>query len=781
MLRQLLPALILAAPLVALAQPAQPPLANPEFLQQFAATNRFRLGQPGSITVTPQGDAVLFLRSTGPRSFTQDLWLFDVATGTERVLLTADQILAGQQETLTAEELARRERARVSSRGIASYQLDDSGNLLLVPLSGRLFIIDITDRAKPATRELKSDAGFPIDPRFSPDASKLAAVRNDELFVFDLAANTESKVTSGAGKGISHGTAEFVAQEEMSRSRGFWFAPDSASILYQRTDTSPLETFTIADPANPGKPAQTWPYPRAGKANAIVSLHIASLANPSAPHIRVQWDDTKYPYLARVQWPKHAPLTILVQNRRQTEQVLLKVDPATGTTSPLLTETDPAWINLEGDFPKWLPDGSGFLWMTEQNKGNPGSLGARRDANSLPGDGWHLELRSSDGARNQTLIDSGHALAAFVGFSPVPAPTDPTAKPTNPTHIIVSSSPTAVGNTLWLHPLRARSREAPRPITSADPNARPANHGAILSKRSLVWVHTTTDNTGTPLWLVRRGFDTSVAPIGQLASVAEQPPFTPTPELTTVTIDGHQLNAAIIRPRTFDPNAKYPVLNAVYGGPTTTVVNAAPRTYLLHQWLADQGFIVVAIDNRGTPGRGRAFERLVNNDLMTIPLSDQADATLALCDKFPQMDRTRIGMYGWSYGGYFSAMAAMRRPEVFKAAVAGAPVADWADYDTHYTERYMGLPQENVEGYARNNVLTYAKDLRVPLLIIHGTADDNVYLTHALKMADALFRAGKDFEFIPLSGFTHMVTEPAVVERMWSRVATFFREHLKAN
>jgi dipeptidyl-peptidase-4 len=784
------------------------PLKNPEFLSQFAATNRFRLGQPGGITVTPQGDAVLFLRAAGPRSFTQDLWLFDVATGQERVLLTAEQVLAGEEEKLTAEELARRERQRVSSRGIVSFQLDDSGNTLLVPLSGRLFIVDITDRSSPKKRELKAvdaaGSAFPIDPRFSPDASKVASVRNDELYVFDLATNTQTRITTGAGNGISHGTAEFVAQEEMSRSRGYWFSPDSQRILYQRTDTSPLEVFTIADPANPARPAQTWPYPRAGKANAIVSLHVASIANPAAPHVRVQWDSDKHPYLARVQWPKHGPLTILVQNRRQTEQVLLAVDPDSGQTRPLLTETDPAWINLEGDFPKWLPDGSGFLWMTEQiQPATEPEITLNGVASEPPTDGWRLELRGSDGSLKHTLVAGDQALNDFVGFAPSTDPRgagfQPAAddKPINPTHVIVSRSPGAVGNNLWLVPMR--SREAPRSITepraSSAPSApgeeRPTNHGAILSRRSEVWVHTTIGPAGEPRWFVRRGFDVAAQPVGELRSIAEQPPFTPAPILTRVLIDAARLpdgtvsprvplNAVVIRPRDFVPGRKYPVLNAVYGGPTTTVVNAAPRSYLLHQWLADQGFIVVALDNRGTPGRGRAFERLVNNDLMAIPLSDQARGTLLLAQQFPEMDTARIGMYGWSYGGYFAAMAAMRRPEVFKAAVAGAPVADWADYDTHYTERYMGLPQENVDGYARNNVLTYAKDLRVPLLIIHGTADDNVYLTHALKMADALFRAGKDFEFLPLSGFTHMVTEPAAVEQMWSRVARFFREHLRA-
>ena len=757
---------------------ARPSLNNPEFLERFAATNRFRLGQPGAITVTPQGDAVLFLRSAGPRSFVQDLWLFDIATGRERVLLTADQILGGQEERLTAEELARRERARSSSRGIAGYQLSKDGRQLLVPLSGRLFVIDLADRSAPKVRELKSDAGFPIDPRFSPDGRLVAAVRSGDLFVLDAATGAETRLTTGATASLTHGTAEFVAQEEMDRSRGYWFSPDSTRVLYQRTDTSALETFTIADPANPGKPAQTWPYPRAGKANADVTLGIVPVAGGATTWIT--WDRAAYPYVTRVHWPRNAPLTILVQNREQTEQVLLRVDERTGATSPLLRETDPAWINLTGDFPKWLPDGSGFLWMTEQAEGSRPTPAPSSAVATLPPvtDGWSLQLRNADGRVLATIVDGSQQLTGFVGFSPVPASDGPESgtgvPPVRPTHVIVERSPDAIRSELWVYPLR--SREAPRPLV---PQVALAADGAVLSDHADVWVHTRSDREGNVAWTVRRGLVGESTPLGELRSIADAPPFTPRPEFTTVTAAGTTMNAVIIRPRDFAPGRAYPVLNAVYGGPHSNQVNAPARPYLLHQWIADQGFIVVALDARGTPRRGRAWERVIKGNLIDVPLAEQAAGTLALCDRYPEMDRARIGIYGWSFGGYFSAMAAMRRPDVFKAGVAGAPVADWADYDTFYTERYMGLPAANAEGYRASSVLTYTGGLRVPLLIVHGTADDNVYMINGLRMADALFRAGKDFDFLPLSGFTHMVAEPQAVERLWSRVAEFFIAHLR--
>jgi dipeptidyl-peptidase-4 len=253
----------------------------------------------------------------------------------------------------------------------------------------------------------------------------------------------------------------------------------------------------------------------------------------------------------------------------------------------------------------------------------------------------------------------------------------------------------------------------------------------------------------------------------------------PVVELTTVG-SAPELHAALIRPRKFKPGESYPVIVHVYGGPTSQMVRADARRYLLDQWFADNGYVVVAIDGRGTPNRGRDWQRIVAGDLIDIPLDDQARGLRLLGAKYPELDLTRVGIYGWSFGGYFSAMAVMRKPGLFHAGVAGAPVVDWADYDTHYTERYMGLPQRNESGYRAANVLTYAADLERPLMIIHGTADDNVYFMHSLKLADALFRAGKPFEFLPLAGFTHMVPDPLITRRLYSRIIDFLDRNVRS-
>ena len=202
------------------------------------------------------------------------------------------------------------------------------------------------------------------------------------------------------------------------------------------------------------------------------------------------------------------------------------------------------------------------------------------------------------------------------------------------------------------------------------------------------------------------------------------------------------------------------------------------RNWLLDQWLADQGFVVVAMDGRGTPGRSRDWERSISKHFGSVPLDDQVAGLRALGKRFPEMDLDRVGIVGWSFGGYLSALAVLKRPDVFKAAVAGAPVVDWLDYDTHYTERYLGLPDTNAAAYKEASLLTYAADLKRPLLLVHGTADDNVYFRHTLKLADALFREGKDFEVLPLSGLTHLVPDPVVTQRLYGRFAAYFGKHL---
>ena len=729
-------------------QPVVAPIPDPDFLRDFAESSRFANGKPASITLLPEGEGAIFLRSE-PRSNVRNLYFVD-AKGNERTLLTAEQVLGGGEENLTAEELARRERMRLSARGIVSYSRAEDGRTILVPLSGRLFLVD---RVTGARRELPSEGGSPLDARMTKDASMVGVVRDGDLHLIDTDANRQVRVTdrSGEPSTISYGTAEFVAQEEMGRRHGYWIAPDKSAVVYQRTDVEGLEIFTIADPANPAKAATTWPYPRAGTKNADVRLFIQPLsaANPVGAPVEVRWDRETYPYLAKVEWQDKAPLTILVQNRPQTEQKYLKVDPTNGYTTELLTERDGAWINIDDSTPKWIDEGGAFLWATQKEHG--WALEMRDRAGRL----MHTVVQPSLGFRSLGYVDEdafGGRGAAFVHASDDPTQTHVYRVPLFP-----DDGP----------PVKLTVAPGAHTISVAKDGST-----ALLSSRPLV------GEEMRVLYDLRTAAPNTLGDaIGEMRSNALSPRFTPSLEFTR-TGPRRDIDAVIVRPRDFDANKKYPVIVNVYGGPTSVMVERVRDRYLFQQWVADHGFIVVSMDGRGTPRRSASWERAVHKDFISKPLEDQAQGVAALGERYREMDLSRVGIYGWSYGGYFSAMAVMQRPDVFHVGVAGAPVADWMDYDTHYTERYAGHPETDPESYRVSNVLTYADRLERPLLIIHGTADDNVYFVHALKMANALFAAGKDFDFLPLSNQTHMVTKPEFVVPMWTRVVDYFETHL---
>jgi len=694
------------------------------------------LGRPVKARPTPDGKSVLFLRSQArvPRL---NLYQFDVATGQVQELLTAEAVLKGAEENLTPEEKARRERQRVSASGFTDYQLSSDGKLILVALSGKLYVVRRELAAQPdktgSIQELKTGPGTILDPKFSPDGKSVAFVLDHDIHLIDLGTGKETRVTTGGSTRKTHGLAEFVAEEEMARHTGYWWAPDSRALVYEEADAEGVEVWYVADPLHPDRPAHPTYYPRPGRANVKVQLGVIPVSGGET--VWIEWDAKKYPYLGSVHWGKKGPLTIAVQTREQHEQALLRVDLATGKTAALLTEADPTWVHLRQDGPRWLDDES-FLWPAQRK------------------DGTQLELRDKDGQVKKVLVP------AEGGFRELLQVDDKARL----AYFLASTDPTQ------MHLFRVSLDGG-----KAEPLSREAGvHSAAFGSQNNILVHTASTPSTMPRAMVLKADGKLIA---ELPSVAENPPFIPSAELLTVG-PGKGFQAVVTRPRDFDPKKRYPVLLYVYGGPTHQLVQASMNSRLLPQWIADQGFLVVSVDNRGTPGRGWAWEQAVYLRFGSVPLDDQVSALKALGERLPEMDLERVGIYGWSFGGYLSALAVLRRPDVFKAGIAGAPVVDWLDYDTHYTERYLGLPEVNPEAYREASLLTYAKDLKRPLLLVHGTADDNVYFRHSLKLADALFRAGKDFDLLPLSGLTHMVPDPVVTQRLYGRFARFFQQQL---
>nr|WP_320131148.1 DPP IV N-terminal domain-containing protein [uncultured Holophaga sp.] len=699
-------------------------------LAELVATRDFTNGFPLKPTLTPDGSALLFLRS-GARDRNLALYEMSARTGELRCLFTAAQLQGGAAESISVEERARRERMRETASGLTSYQLSEDGARILIPLSGKVYLAD----RQTGRVQVLPGQGW-IDPQFSPDGKHLAGVIQGQLQVVDLD-SLQLRPLSPAGTGdLSYGTAEFAAQEELGRHSGFWWSPDSRRLLLQETDESGVERLHIADPGDPAKAPVAFAYPRAGRANARVRLGLVSLEGGAITWLH--WEGGRFPYLARVLWEKGAPLSLVVATRDQREVRVLTVDDPGGDPRVLLAEKDGAWVNLErqGGSPQWLPEGQGLLWMTE----------TRGDT--------QLELRDPHGQLVRVLTPLGFHCKAVLDVD-VPGGS-----------LTVSGGPDSMATALYRVSLAGGE-----PVRVGEGTGQ---HSAVFSRDHGSWVETAVTPSGRSMVLHRPGGAALAVP-----SVAQLPPASPAETFVRVGKE-RRFDAVLVRPRAFNPRKRYPVILEVYAGPGVKMVTQGRRDSQLAQWMADQGYIVVSLDGRGTPGNGRGWERAISGNLIEVPLADQVEGLKLLGARFPEMDLSRVGVIGASFGGYMAAMATLRHPEVFRCGVDISGVTDWEDYDTCYTERYLGTPASNPDGYRKSNVLSYVDQLQRPLLIIHGVADDNVYFCHALKLSEALLRAGKPFEFLPLPG-THLLgsSDPGLRSRMLEREMEFFRRNLK--
>ena len=686
------------------------------FPRQYARTQRLTLGDPRTITVAADGQRVLFARSRAGDDPVNCLWVLDIATGEERLVADPLHLLdAADDEHLPSEERLRRERMREGAGGITSYATDAASAVAAFALGGHLFVAGLLSGQ---ARELVVD-GPVFDPRPDPVATCVAYVCGRTLRIAELDGSSW-ELAGDEHPDLSWGSADFIAAEEMGRYRGYWWSPDGAAIAATRADIGPVQRWYISDPANPDQQANKVAYPAAGTPNADVTLHVLALDGGST---EVVWDRDTYPYLADVRWADSQRLLLTVQSRDQRSLMVLAADPRHGGTEPIFADGDTAWVELVPGTPAVLDDGQ--LVMTADRDG------ARRlmvDGNAVtPID---LQVRAVVTAQDDEVYFLANPIA------------DATVQ----------------------HVWRWRTDGTLAALTDE-----PGVHTAAIGGSTVVLRTAVLDEPGAT---------TQVVDGPTISTFAQQPLVTP--NLSLHRYGDKALATAVLLPshRTAgDDGPLLPVLLDPYGGPHAQRVLRSHNAYLTSQWFADQGFAVVVIDGRGTPGRGSEWERSVQRDLATGPLDDQVAALAAAAQEHP-LDLTRVAIRGWSFGGYLAALAVLRRPDVFHAAIAGAPVTEWRLYDTHYTERYLGDPSSDATAYAANSLLPLAGELSRPLLLVHGLADDNVVAAHTLQLSSALLSAGKPHEVLPLVGVTHMTPQEVVAENLLLHQLDFLQRSL---
>jgi len=690
-----------------------------EVLASYAGSRRFALGRPRDLTLLPDPDPgrLLFLRALAADDPNTALWSCDLGTGEERLLADPGVLLDGEAEVIPAAELRRRERLRESARGIVAYSADSAGRLAAFALSGRLFVCDLESGG---TRAVPT-GGECVDPHIDPTGANIAYVHEGSLRVVTLDGEIIVELSEDDPE-VSYGAEDFAAAEEQNRHHGFWWSPDGRHLLVARVDTSDVTSVWLADPTYNEETPVLLRYPRAGYANAVIRLAVAGLDGTTVAV--TGGPDERMPYLLSARWERGGPPTLVLLERGQHLAEIRTVDPGTGETELVRADTDPAWLQLMPGTPAWLPDG-------------------RLLRSAISEDTYRLFVD------DQPCTPPGLQVAGVVGAG---------AR----TVFLATAEPTEQ----HLYAVDHATGEIEQ-LTS-DPGV----HTGAVRADLLAVSSETLDSDGVTVRVYQEG--RLLATVG---SLPREPAFAP--RVTLLRSGERELRTAVIFPRdAYRPPGPLPVLMAPYGGPSQQVLKAR-RLFNEPQWLADHGFAVVVADGRGSLARGPAWERAFYLDVATPALDDQVAALESVMARYPgELDPGRVGIRGWSFGGYLSALAVLRRPDVFGAAVAGAPVSDWRYYDTAATERWLGHPEFHPEAYNRTSLLPLAAGLTRPLLLIHGLADDNVHPRHTLLLSGELLAASREHSTLLLPGVTHMVWQPPVIAGMLRAQVEFFQRWL---
>jgi dipeptidyl-peptidase-4 len=693
---------------------------------------------PGAIAFTPDGKALSFLKPESPDSLSRVLWRVDLPDGRPRVVARPPG--AGDTDAnVSKEEALRRERQRLRDTGITQVVRARKADVTVIPLSGDLFL----QRKDGPLQRLTETPAPEIDPKPNADGSKVAFVREGELFVLDVLSRKETRLTTGAEDGLTHGLAEYIAQEELNRFTGFWWSPDGQRIAYEEADERQIPLYTITHQGGEEYSVETHRYPFAGAANAKVRLGIVPVEGGETRWLTFADPDEEV-YLARVEWDGPESLLVQVLSRDQKRLRLIRLDVESDRRATLIEETSDTWIDLHDDLR--VVEGTGeILWSSERS-------GLAQ-----------LELHDRDGKLIRTLTNERWPVDAVAGLDAKRREVWFTG-----------------GGPLEMHVYRVSlDGGGVEKITTER-----GMHRAFVSSDGERFVITSSSRDRPPITTLR-GRD------GRLLSVLDDASNDPRlaevklapPELLSFTNrDGVELHGAYYRPRSGALGAPAPLVVIVYGGPTVQLVTDSwgVTADMAAQFLAERGFAVWKCDNRGSSRRGRAFQAPIFHKLGTVEVADQADGVRFIAErKAQEIDPARVGITGGSYGGYMTLRALELEPGVFKAGVAIAPVTDWDGYDTAYTERYMGTPKENPEGYRSSSVLTQTEKLAGPLFVIHGMLDENVHFRHTARLTTALIRAGRPFQLLPLPDERHSSRRVEDRRYVAERQAAFFEEALK--
>tara|TARA_R110000782_G_scaffold78276_3_gene155051 strand:+ start:94743 stop:97025 length:2283 start_codon:yes stop_codon:yes gene_type:complete len=734
-------ALLMTVPVAARTKAPPPPATatdaatQPLTLERIFASPDLAGSQPRGLRISPDGKLVTLLRNRKNDKDRYDLWAIDTSTGKERMLV--DSLKLGSGAELSEAEKMQRERARIGgTRGIVAYDWAADGQHILVPIDGDLFLAALDG----TVQRLTDTADGELNPTVSPKGRWLSFVRGGNLFVIDLATKAETQLTQGASDTIDWGVAEFVAQEEMDRQTGHWWSPDDTHIAVAKVDESGVGIVNRAAIGAEGTKIYAQRYPAAGTPNAVVELYVMT-PQGGAP-VKVDLGKDSDIYLARVDWSKDGKtLYVQRQSRDQKRLDLLAVDPATGASKIILTETAKTWLNLHNNF-RALGDGS-FLWWSEKSGHGHLYRVANGKWTALTGGDWEV--------RDVIGLDEKRGLVFFTGNRETP-----------------------LEQHLYSAPL-ARAGEAKLLSEQGW-----WNNGVMDGAASRIILSRSNPDQPAQIYLADRdGKRLRWLSENRIEGDHPYAPYRAAHAETTFgsikASDGSTLYTKMLTPK-LEPGKRYPVFMIHYGGPGAGRQVTRSWGGALQQYLVQQGWIVFAIDNRGTPDRGKAFEDPIYHAMGTVEVEDQL-AGVAWLKAQPFVDPMKIATYGWSYGGYMTLKLLQKAPGVFAAGISGAPVSKWELYDTHYTERYLGDPNAKRSAYPASNAIAEAGRITDPLLLMHGMADDNVVLEHSTAFMSAMQEAARPFDLMLYPGQTHRFTGEGVNVHEWRMIERFLEKY----